>query len=307
MSVNHHGKKEDAVVELKDLEIFQMVAETGTVSEVAKAMNYVQSNITMRIRKLEHELGAPLFHRHRRGMTLTPEGKKMLGYCKQMLRLADDMRRAVGDREDPAGKLDIGTVETVSQLPALLTEFVKKYPRVDLSLYAGVTEELEYKVLHHQLDGAFVTESEVHPGLVAHEAFREELVLIADRETASFEGIEEKAFLCFSEGCGYRLRLETWYRDHQLAPRKVLEFGTMETILQSVAMGLGVSFVPLSTARHLIDDGRINAFRLPERYGKIRTVFIRRADAYLTATMEKLINMIEANRPSSPANVAAAP
>lgn len=62
-------------MELKDLEIFQTVAEKGTITEAAKALNYVQSNITSRIQRLEEELKTPLFHRHRRGMRLTPEGK----------------------------------------------------------------------------------------------------------------------------------------------------------------------------------------------------------------------------------------
>ncbi|EKN63327.1 LysR family transcriptional regulator [Schinkia azotoformans LMG 9581] len=70
-------------MEFKDLEIFQMVAEKGTISEVAKELKYVQSNITMRIQKLEQELNTPLFNRHRRGMSLTPEGKKLLAYSKK--------------------------------------------------------------------------------------------------------------------------------------------------------------------------------------------------------------------------------
>lgn len=283
-------------MEFKDLEIFQRVAETGTVSEVAKTLNYVQSNVTMRIQKLEQQLGTPLFHRHRRGMTLTPEGKKLLVYSKQILRLADEMKKAVNDREEPSGKLDIGTVETVIQLPALLSDYMKKYEHVDLSLYTGVTKELEDKVLQRELDGAFVTASDLHPHLVAHEAFREELVLIADTGTTSLEELKDKAFLCFSEGCGYRARLEAWYRDQHVDPQRVLEFGTLETILQSVVMGLGVTFVPYSAVSHLVEAGRIRLFRLPERYSHVKTVFIHRADAYLTATMEKLLETIEHNR-----------
>lgn len=289
------GGKDGTAVELKDLEIFQMVAESGTVSEAARALNYVQSNITMRIRKLERELGVTLFHRHRRGMALTPEGKKMLGYSREMLRLAEEMRKAAGDGEEPSGKLEIGTVETVIRLPELLTAYMKKYPNVDLTLHAGVTEELERRVLDRELDGAFVTETAFHPDLAVHEAFRDELVLIADRDTASLDRLEEKALLCFRKGCGYRVRLEAWYWDRRIEPQKVLEFGTMETILQSVAMGLGVSFVPRDAAARLIDEGKVRFFRLPDRYSKIRTVFIRRADGVLTATMQKLIDMIEEN------------
>lgn len=62
-------------MEFKDLEIFQLVAQKGTITEAAKALSYVQSNITSRIHKLETELNTPLFNRHNRGISLTPEGK----------------------------------------------------------------------------------------------------------------------------------------------------------------------------------------------------------------------------------------
>lgn len=286
-------------MEIKDLEIFQMVAEKGTISEAAKKLGYVQSNVTMRIQKLEDEMNTPLFNRHRRGMSLTPEGKKLLTYSKKILRLSDEMKKAVQSKEEPSGKLDIGTVETVIQLPQILSSFIKRYKNVDLSLFTGVTETLEEEVLHHKLDGAFVTESDFHPDLVSHEVFREELVLISDTRTVALEELKEKPFLCFSEGCGYRARLEAWYRDQNITPQKVLEFGTLETILQSVAAGLGVTFVPRSAVTQLVRNGQIHDYTLPDQYSKIKTVFIRRADAYLTSTMEKFIETIEKNKQES--------
>ena len=283
-------------LEFKDLEIFQMVAEKGTVSEVAKEFNYVQSNITSRIQKLEAELNTPLFNRHRRGMTLTPEGKVLLSYCEKILLLTDEMKKAVQNKNEPTGKLEIGTVETVYHLPKILSTYIKKYKNVDLSLFTGVTETLEEEVLNHKLDGAFVTESDFHPDLVSHEVFNEELVLISDMREQTVEELKQEPFLCFSEGCGYRARLETWYKDQNVIPRKVMEFGTLETILQSVSMGLGVSFVPKSSVTHMEQSGHIQIHSLPDKYSKIKTVFIRRADTYLTSTIEKFIETIETSK-----------
>lgn len=280
-------------MEFKDLEIFQMVAEKGTISEAAKQLSYVQSNVTMRIQKLEQELNTPLFNRHRRGMSLTPEGKKLLTYSKKILLLTDEMKKAVQSKEEPSGKLDIGTVETVIGLPNILSSFMKKYKNVDLSLFTGVTEALEEEVLNHKLDGAFVTESDFHPDLISYEVFREELVLISGQRDSALEELMEEPFLCFSEGCGYRARLEAWYRDQSAAPKKIMEFGTLETILQSVVAGLGVTFVPRSAVAGMEQSGQIRCHALPDQYSKIRTVFIRRADAYLTSTMEKFIETIE--------------
>lgn len=287
------------IVEFKDLEIFQMVAEKGTITEAAREFSYVQSNITSRIHKLETELNTPLFNRHRRGMSLTPEGKKLLTYSKQILFLTEEMKKALQSKQEPSGKLEIGTVETVIQLPKLLSTYIKRYKNVDLSLFTGVTETLEEKVLNHKLDGAFVTESDFHPDLVSHEVFQEELVLISDMRTSTLEELKEEPFLCFSKGCGYRARFEAWYKDQNMTPQKVMEFGTLETILRSVAEGLGVTFVPKSAVIHMEQSGLIRLYTLPEQYSKIKTVFIRRADTYLTSTMEKFIETIEMNEQAS--------
>ncbi|WP_409271384.1 LysR family transcriptional regulator [Neobacillus sp. SCS-31] len=286
-------------MELKDLEIFKMVAEKGTITEVAKELKYVQSNITARIHKLESELNTHLFNRHRRGMSLTPEGKKLLTYSREILLLTDEMKKAVQSKKEPSGKLEIGAVETVIQLPTILSNYINKYKNVDLSLVTGVTEALEERVLNHQLDGAFVTESAFHPDLVSYEVFQEELVLISDMGIFALQELKEKPFLCFSEGCGYRARLESWYKDQNITPKKVMEFGTLETILRSVAMGLGISFLPKSAVTQMEQSGLIQCHSLPDQYSKIKTVFIRRADTYLTPTIEKFIETIQIDKNSA--------
>lgn len=280
-------------MEFKDLEIFQMVAEKGTITEAAKELSYVQSNITSRIQKLEAELNTPLFNRHYRGMSLTPEGKKLLVYCEKILSLTNEMKKVVQSKDEPSGKLEIGSVETVIKLPTILSAYNNKYENVELSLFTGVTEQLQDEVLNHRLDGAFVTDTGSHPELISHNVFQEELVIISDMKSTSLEQLKNKPVLCFSKGCVYRARLEAWYKDQSITPKKVMEFGTLETILSSVAVGLGITFVPKSTIAHLENKGLVQCHSLPTKYSKINTVFIRRSDAYLTSTIEKFIETIE--------------
>src|SRR5690625_6677848 len=93
-------------MEFKDLEIFQMVAKKGTITDAAKALNYVQSNVTSRIQKLEMELHTPLFNRHNRGMKLTPEGKKLIVYAEKILSLTNEMKKVIQSSDEPSGKLE---------------------------------------------------------------------------------------------------------------------------------------------------------------------------------------------------------
>lgn len=280
-------------MEFKDLQVFQMVAETGNMTKAAKELNYVQSNVTSRIQKLEAELHTPLFNRHNRGMILTPEGKKLLHYSEKIIMLMNEAKKIVQNEDVPSGKLEIGSVETVIKLPMILSTYNKKYKHVDLSLESGVTEQLQQKVLNYQLDGAFVTEVGQHPSLVHHNVFQEELVLISDRTPTAFEELKNKPFLVFSKGCGYRAKLNEWLKDEKITSVKMMEFGTLETILGSVIAGLGVTFVPKLAVSHLEERRLIKCHSLPEKYSKINTVFIRREDTYLTATIEKFIETIE--------------
>lgn len=281
---------------IKDLQVFQTVAVEGTITRAAEKLNYVQSNITSRIQKLEQTLNTPLFNRHRRGMNLTPEGKKLLTYSEKILYLSEEMKKVLQSSEEPSGKLEIGSVETVIQLPHILNMYNNKYKHVELSLYTGVTEGIRQDVLNHKLDGAFVIETDHHPDLIAHHVFEEELVLISDHQTTSWEDLKKAPFLCFSKGCAYRDRLEVWYADQNIRPKKIMELGSFETILSSVAIGLGVTCVPKSSVTRLVNKGTIQCHQLPEKYSRIHTVFIRRKDSYLTTTIEKFIETIEQSK-----------
>lgn len=64
-----------------DLKIFESVARMGGMNRAAAELKTVQSNATARIRLLENELGAPLFHRHHRGVALTDAGRRLLPYA----------------------------------------------------------------------------------------------------------------------------------------------------------------------------------------------------------------------------------
>jgi DNA-binding transcriptional LysR family regulator len=281
-------------MEIKDLRIFQSVAYHHSISKAANELNFVQSHVTARIKYLESELQTQLFHRHSRGTTLNSEGKKLLSYSENILRMVDEMVKALQDADSPSGSLDIGTVETVIKLPSILCAYHKHYPNVDLSLITDVTTELLDQVIKRKLDGAFVTGFGAHPDLEQTEVFKEELVLISANEDISEENLKKKPLLVFNSGCSYRIRLENWLKDEGVISAKVMEFGTLETILGSVVSGLGISLVPRSSVSNLEMDGIIQCHYIPEKYSSITTVFIRRADSYLTNTMKKFIDTIEA-------------
>ncbi|MGO4349727.1 LysR family transcriptional regulator [Paenibacillus sp. MCAF9] len=279
-------------MEFKDLKIFQTVAAHGSISKAALELNYVQSNVTARIKLLEKELDTPLFYRHKRGMILNTEGKRLLEHSKEILSKMEEMKRTFHNKTNPSGVLEIGIVETVIALPHILSSYYSKYPNVELSLKAGVTDQLLQEVLDMKLDGAFVTGPIRHPLIEQVEVIQEKLVLVTKGDAFSMDDITTKPLLLYNKGCGYRGRLESWMKVEGIIPKQIMEFGTFGTIIGSVAAGVGITIIPESSIIDLAANGTVYCHSVPEPYRDITTIFIRRKDSYLTSTLQCFIDEI---------------
>ncbi|MCQ6557441.1 LysR family transcriptional regulator [Paenibacillus mendelii] len=287
-----------------DIRIFMAVVEQGSVSRAAEQLGYVQSNVTARIRSLEQEIGRPLFHRHRRGMTLNVEGRKLVTYGQQLMRLMSEMNKAFQDEDDPAGSLRIGLVETVVGLPDILSAYYRQYKQVELSIVTDVSGRLMEDVLDWKLDGAFIAGPVDVPILEQVPVFEEELVLVCGtirEESHTVQTGRELLglpMLVFNQGCGYRARLQRWALEEGLPPLKIMEFGTLETIIGTVVAGLGVTLVSRASVEKLEREGSVRLFAIPEPYRHISFIYIRRSDAYLGEAERKFIQLISETKRS---------
>jgi len=284
-------------MELNDLIIFEAVAMHGSVSKAAEQLNYVQSNVTGRIKRLELELQTTLFERHKRGMILNTDGKRLLEHAREILQKVDEVKQMFVPLDSPCGILDIGIIETVIALPGILHAYYSKYPNVELSLSTGVTEHLLQEVLTMKLDGAFVTGPITHPQIEQMNVIQEQLVLVTKESQFTVEDITKKPLLLYNKGCGYRGRLESWMKVEGIVPKQVMEFGTFGTIIGSVAAGIGMSILPESSVAQYVAEQQVYAHAIPKPFQDITTVFIRRKDSYITNTLQSFMDEIDrANR-----------
>lgn len=273
-----------------DLRIFEAVARLGGMNRAATELHTVQSNVTARVRQLEDELGAPLFHRSSRGVALTGAGRRLLPYAVRVQHLLEDARRAVGDDGRPRGPLQIGSLETTAamRLSPVLTAYVAAYPEVDLVLTTGTTGELVEHVLARRLEGAFVCGPIRHGELTEEPIFREELVLVTARGLRSLDDLVRRGHLkivVLRAGCSYRERLEALLATRGAVGVRRLEFGTIEGILGCVAAGLGVTLLPRGILAAAWRPGRVAVQTLPAAEARVDTVFIRRRDAFVSSAL----------------------
>lgn len=284
-------------MEMRQLKIFCAVAEHGSFTAAAERVHTVQSNITMRVKELEAELGQQLFVRQKSGVMLTSAGQTFLGYARRILQLTDESRNALLDTATPAGHLRLGSMETTAaiRLPQVLTKYRERYPQVQLSLLTGTTIELIKAVENHRLDGAFVGGIHQNPALSQEEVFQEELVLVSSREFESLaeltQAMPQQTVLVFRTGCFYRSTLEHWFYQVGLVPNQVMEMGTLDGILSCVAAGMGVTLLPRTVADNYGTHHPIRYHRLPSEFASVKTVFIRRNDVLATPALTTFVNM----------------
>jgi DNA-binding transcriptional LysR family regulator len=279
-----------------DLKVFQSVAGAGSMNKAALELNTVQSNITARIKALEDEMGFALFERSNRGVTLTAAGRRLLPYAARAARLLDDARRAVADDGTPSGALTIGSLDTAAalHLSPVLAGYVAAYPAVDLSMRTGTTCELVEQVLDRKLDGAYVCGPVNHPDLLADPFVREELVILTAPAITDFEALSRKPDLkivVLKVGCSYRLQLEAMLARRGIVGVRLLEFGTIESVIACVSAGVGITLLPRALLGSVWERGRLRVHPMPNDEGRVETVFIRHREAFASSALRAFMEM----------------
>ncbi|PTM59296.1 DNA-binding transcriptional LysR family regulator [Desmospora activa DSM 45169] len=284
----------NVVVELTDLKIFVTIAEEESITRAAERLQYVQSNVTTKLRKLERELGVPLFIRHSKGVVLTEKGVVFLQYARNILNLAQEAQQAVGETSYPSGPLAIGVVETVTcgGFIDAIAEFQTMYPEVSLSIVTGNTIELLTKVLDHQLDGALVVGDVHSDDIVSEYTVHDECMLLSQKRYPSARDLIHGKWAVSPEGCPFRAVLEKWLHSEGVPLNNIIEISSLETLLSCVKSGLASTLLPQSVISGVYSS--LASYPLPAAYRVINTSLIKRKKRYTSKAFIAFKDLIEA-------------
>ncbi|MGQ7246868.1 LysR family transcriptional regulator [Halomonas sp. V046] len=280
-----------------DLKFFQAVSKAGSMSGASESLHTVQSNVTSRIKKLEQELDTALFVRTAKGVYLTPAGERLLPHARRVALALENAAAAVHDVDTVSGKLVIGALETTAamRLSPYLTRFTQQYPSVDLSIITGTSQEMLERVLAHDIDGAFIGGSIYRQDIETTQMFKEELVVVSGpghHTLASCLQPNDLKILVLRPNCVYRTILETMLIKRGLFEFKVLEFGTLESIIGGVSANIGITLLPRFLIEKTYANFPLKTHRIEDSLANIDTSFIVRRDAYMTLALKKFIDIV---------------
>jgi DNA-binding transcriptional LysR family regulator len=266
-------------MDLGQLEAFVQVANHHSFSKAAEALYLTQPSVSARIQGLERDLGEQLFERDGRGVRLTEVGTCFLPYARRALKTLQDGRDALeGVRSLEVGTLRVGSVVTVGTyvLPGILKEFCSRYPKLEVSVRTGPSDQVVQMVLADEVQLA-LARTVAHPDVEAVPVYEDDVVLVtapqhslAATGRAEIEDLAREPLIIFSRGSGYYALVQAALRQAGVVARTAMEMDSMEATKKMVEKGLGIAMLPRVSAERELEQGmlveiKVNGMTMPKR------------------------------------------
>jgi len=254
-------------MEMNQLEFFRKVVEEGSFSKAAERVYRTQPAVSIAIRRLEEEIGAPLFERSQKTPALTDVGQVVYDYAKRILSLRDQALDGVAELKSlKRGRVRIGANESTSNylLPQLILDYRKHYPNVRVEVFGHSSDQLAREVLDGNVDFALMAFDPVDSDLESFPVLKDELVLImrpdhplAKCGSVTVEQLGDESFVAHNVRTGSRQRVIEVFAQHRTPLNITLELATIETIKRFVQLKIGLGFVPRMCVGEELERGSL--------------------------------------------------
>lgn len=261
-------------MDVRQLRQFIAIAEAGSLTRAAEQLGMAQPPLTMSLRKLEEELGAPLFTRHVRGVHLTTAGHAILSPAIDIVRRLNDLRQSVTDTgAGQRGRLRIGFVGSASYsfLPRLVREFRAQYPLAELLLEEMASQQAVLRVENGTIDLGIIRLPMLQDAKVALiTATTEPMMLLvpldhplAARSNVDLEACADEDFIMYDLATAANMRAVSIVacQEAGFVPRVVQNVAQIHSLIALVESGMGIAIVPASVRRTSPERGRFLPLR----------------------------------------------
>jgi DNA-binding transcriptional LysR family regulator len=299
---------DDRDIQLPYLETFAKAAELTSFTGAGKALGMTQAAVSQRMHTLEKSLGAPLFRRHGGRILLTEAGQKLHDYAQRIFALHQQARHEIAGQEVPfTGELTLGasTVPGEHLLPALLSVFHRRYPRIEVRATIGDSMGVIGQVERGQVQLGLVGQKVDNPHLEYLHFATDRMVLVvpadhawARRKQVSLKQLCTQPLVLREPGSGSRHCLEKQLGragktlgDLQVA----LELGSNESIKEAVLRGLGLAVLSAYAVRKELRAGQLHAVKVTDLHCDREMYVVRDRRRVLSAPAQIFRIFLEAN------------
>jgi DNA-binding transcriptional LysR family regulator len=259
-------------VDLRQLEILQAIAETGSFTACGKKLNVSQSAISRQILLLEDELGEPLFLRIGRQVRMTPAAESLVQLGQRVFL---DVRETVGSITDRTRelrgtlRLSGGMTVCLYVFPPLLKHLRRVHPHLDVRLTVALAGRSVQEIRGGRVDAGLLTLPVEETDLITVPALREELLLIASpthqlakRRKVQPRDLDGLPFVLFEVGSATRKVIDNFFASQNMEPTIVMDTENVEIIKAMVKTGLGVGIVPYQAVAREVKAGQLFCARI---------------------------------------------
>ncbi|HTK25387.1 MAG TPA: LysR family transcriptional regulator [Pyrinomonadaceae bacterium] len=255
-------------MEIRQLKAFLAIAEAKTFTAGARRVNVTQAAISMQIRQLEDEVGLPLFTRTPRRVILTEAGEYLLDRARKILREHDSALAEIAEVAGAEhGRLRIGSASAMfatQQLPFIMQKLKQKFPNADLTVSSGTSQRLVDKIMHGEVDMAFISLPVDNPNITTELLFSDEIIaiahpkhILASEKYISAATLAGENLILGERGGNTRRMVDEFFAAANVKPNITMELSRQEAINQMVEMGLGVGLAGAKTVAREIREGRL--------------------------------------------------
>lgn len=260
-------------MEIRQLKAFLAIAEAKTFTAGARRVNVTQAAISMQIRQLEDEVGLQLFTRTPRRVILTEAGEYLLERARKILREHDTALEEIAELGGVEhGRLRIGSASAefaTQQLPQILQRLREKFPNSELAVSAGTSQTLVDKIMHGEIDIAFVSLPVDNSSITTDLLFSDEIVAIAhpshpnaNERYISAAALAGEKLILGERGGNTRRMIDDFFNAANVRPNITMELSRQEAINQMVENNLGVGTAGAKTIADEIREGRLTSWMI---------------------------------------------
>ncbi len=254
---------------VEHLLLFRDIVQKRSVSRGAALNGVSQPAASQHLRELEERMGVTLLDRSSRPFILTPAGKLYFQLCRDVLQRHEEFQLALeGLKAEVEGTVRIASIYSVglSEMSRLKDEFSRRFPQASLEVEYLRPDRVYDAVLADRADLGFVSYPQASRQLAVIPFRAEEMAVAAAPSHPLAKGVVVKLadldgcdFIAFDEDLPIRQGIDRLLREHGVSVNLAMHFDNIQMIMEAVALGSGISILPVRPLRAEIARGRLAA------------------------------------------------